>query len=41
MGMQPLSNALRKEAQSNDMERYYPLGALVCENCLLIQAPSS
>lgn len=41
LGMQPLSNALRKEEQANDMERYYPLGALVCENCLLIQAPGS
>ncbi|TIC85316.1 class I SAM-dependent methyltransferase [Crenobacter intestini] len=41
LGMQPLSNALRAEKQSNDMERFYPLGALVCEHCLLVQAPGS
>jgi SAM-dependent methyltransferase len=39
LGMQPLSNALRKPAQADAMEPFYPLRALVCEQCLLVQAP--
>src|SRR5690606_40042265 len=39
LGMQPLSNALRKPEQADAMEPFYPLRELVCENCLLVQAP--
>ena len=39
LGMQPLSNALRRPEQADAMEPFYPLRALVCENCLLVQAP--
>ncbi|MCO5119349.1 MAG: class I SAM-dependent methyltransferase [Burkholderiaceae bacterium] len=39
LGMQPLSNALRRPEQADAMEPFYPLRALVCEKCLLVQAP--
>lgn len=39
LGMQPLSNALRKPEQADMMEPFYPLRALVCGKCLLVQAP--
>lgn len=39
LGMQPLSNALRRPEQADAMEPFYPLRALVCENCFLVQAP--
>src|SRR5690606_40422020 len=38
-GMQPLSNALRMPEQADMMEPFYPLRALVCGECLLVQAP--
>ncbi len=40
LGMQPLSNALREARQLNSVERFYPLKALVCEDCFLVQAPN-
>lgn len=40
LGMQPLSNAIRRPADVNGPETTYPLRAVVCENCLLVQAPS-
>ena len=40
LGMQPLSNALREPEELNTMERFYPLKALVCQSCLLVQAPN-
>jgi len=39
LGMQPLSNALRRPDQADAMEPFYPLRALVCARCLLVQAP--
>lgn len=39
LGMQPLSNALRKPEQADMMEPFFPLRAMVCGNCLLVQAP--
>jgi hypothetical protein len=38
--MQPLSNAIRELAQVDGVERFYPLRAVVCEKCLLVQAPN-
>jgi SAM-dependent methyltransferase len=40
LGMQPLSNALREPEELNSMERFYPLQAIVCPSCHLVQAPS-
>jgi SAM-dependent methyltransferase len=40
LGMQPLSNALRGPQEIYSMERFYPLQAVVCESCLLVQAPN-
>jgi len=37
LGMSPLSNAYLKETNIQDMERFYPLHAYVCENCFLVQ----
>ena len=38
LGMQPIANAYRKADELNKMEPFFPLRALVCENCLLVQA---
>lgn len=40
LGMQPMSNALREPQEVNCMERFYPLQAVVCESCLLVQTPN-
>ncbi len=37
LGMQPLSNAYLGAAQLNAAERFYPLHARVCDECLLVQ----
>jgi len=37
LGMSPLSNSYLKPEQLNQAERFYPLCAYVCENCLLVQ----
>jgi 2-polyprenyl-3-methyl-5-hydroxy-6-metoxy-1,4-benzoquinol methylase len=37
LGMSPLSNAYLKPEQLNQMERFYPLHARVCEACFLVQ----
>ncbi len=37
LGMSPISNAFVDVADANTVERFYPLHALVCENCRLVQ----
>jgi SAM-dependent methyltransferase len=37
LGMSPLANAYLTAEQANAMEPFYPLRALVCERCLLVQ----
>jgi len=37
LGMSPLSNSYRSEAQLREMEPTYPLHAFVCERCFLVQ----
>jgi SAM-dependent methyltransferase len=37
LGMSPLANAYLTEEQLGNMERFYPLRALVCERCFLVQ----
>ena len=37
LGMSPPSNAYLKPEQLNQMERFYPLHAYVCERCKLVQ----
>ncbi len=37
LGMSPLANSYLKPEQLNQIERYYPLHALVCEGCFLVQ----
>ncbi len=37
LGMSPLSNSYLGPEQLRQMEPYYPLHALVCESCLLVQ----
>ncbi len=37
LGMSPVSNAYVKSQNANDMERFYPLHAYVCESCYLVQ----
>jgi SAM-dependent methyltransferase len=37
LGMSPLSNAYLTAAQLNSAERFYPLHAYVCAECLLVQ----
>jgi SAM-dependent methyltransferase len=37
LGMSPLSNAFVEERALFDMERFYPLHALVCTSCFLVQ----
>ena len=37
LGMSPLANSYLKAAQLNQMERFYPLHALVCGSCFLVQ----
>ncbi|HEX6040825.1 class I SAM-dependent methyltransferase [Longimicrobium sp.] len=37
LGMSPLSNALLGPEQLHDAERFYPLHALVCDGCWLVQ----
>jgi hypothetical protein len=39
LGMSPLCQSHITSAQLNQMERYYPLHAYVCEHCLLVQLP--
>ena len=38
LGMSPIANDYRKPDQLYKMEPFYPLRALVCESCLLVQA---
>jgi 2-polyprenyl-3-methyl-5-hydroxy-6-metoxy-1,4-benzoquinol methylase len=40
LGMSPLSNANLKLKQLNQMERFYPLHAYVCNSCWLVQLDS-
>src|SRR5690348_13486881 len=37
LGMTPLANSFVEPAQANRMEPYYPLHALVCPDCRLVQ----
>ena len=37
LGLSPLSNAFLEEAQLSEPERFYPLHARVCAECLLVQ----
>jgi SAM-dependent methyltransferase len=37
LGMSPLANSFLSAEQANGMEPYYPLRALVCGNCFLVQ----
>jgi SAM-dependent methyltransferase len=37
LGMSPLANSYLTREQANRMEPFYPLRALVCERCLLVQ----
>jgi SAM-dependent methyltransferase len=37
LGMSPLANSYLAEEQANAMEPFYPLRALVCANCFLVQ----
>ena len=37
LGMSPLANAYLSEEQLGQMEPFYPLRALVCHNCFLVQ----
>ena len=37
LGMSPLSNFFPTEAQLEEMEPFYPLTALVCDRCFLVQ----
>ncbi|MEW5802913.1 MAG: class I SAM-dependent methyltransferase [bacterium] len=37
LGMSPLSNAYLEKKHLQDMERFYPLHAYVCNNCFLVQ----
>ncbi len=37
LGMSPLSNAFLDAAQLQQMERFYPLHAYVCDRCFLVQ----
>lgn len=37
LGMSPLANSYLKPAQLNQVERFYPLHALVCDGCFLVQ----
>jgi hypothetical protein len=37
LGMSPLANRFLREEQLDQMEPFYPLHALVCERCLLVQ----
>ncbi|HEX2123211.1 MAG TPA: class I SAM-dependent methyltransferase [Thermoanaerobaculia bacterium] len=40
LGMSPLSNAYLRPEQLDQMERFYPLTAYVCEQCFLVQLPA-
>ncbi len=37
LGMSPLANSYIKSAQMNQVERFFPLHALVCDGCFLVQ----
>src|SRR4051794_7258266 len=37
LGMSPLANSYLSPEQANRMEPFYPLRALVCDRCLLVQ----
>lgn len=39
LGMQPLSNAILPADEPAGMEPFFPLMAMVCESCFLVQAP--
>jgi hypothetical protein len=39
LGMSPLSNAFLRPENLDEMERFYPLHARVCAQCLLVQVP--
>lgn len=39
LGMSPLSNEYLESHQLQDMEKFYPLHAYVCEKCFLVQLP--
>ncbi|MBV8939770.1 MAG: class I SAM-dependent methyltransferase [Alphaproteobacteria bacterium] len=41
LGMSPLANAYRSEAQLLQPETFYPLRAVLCESCFLMQLTSS
>ncbi|MEZ5738602.1 MAG: class I SAM-dependent methyltransferase [Burkholderiaceae bacterium] len=38
LGMQPVANAYRRPEEANRMEPFFPLRALICSHCLLVQA---
>ena len=37
LGMSPLANSYLPPERANAMEPFYPLRALVCDRCLLVQ----
>ncbi|MEZ5738648.1 MAG: class I SAM-dependent methyltransferase [Burkholderiaceae bacterium] len=37
LGMQPIANAMREQSELSRMEPTFPLRALICPNCLLVQ----
>ncbi len=37
LGSTPLANSFRSEAELGEMEPFYPLRAMVCERCFLVQ----
>ena len=37
LGMSPLANSYIKPTQTNQVERFFPLHALVCDGCFLVQ----
>jgi hypothetical protein len=39
LGMSPLCESYRSQAQMNEMEPFYPLRAYVCSKCFLVQLP--
>jgi SAM-dependent methyltransferase len=41
LGMSPLANSYLGEEELATGERYYPLRALVCDECLLVQLPAA
>ena len=39
LGVSPLANSYLREEQIKEMEPFYPLQVLVCDNCYLVQLP--